>query len=93
MRNKKKTFVKIKSLWFENFGTGVLFGFQRLLSFFRFKTFSINIFLGLGSQKFLGIVWDLVEFLGLGLGSNSENFGIGTGIEFEKFWEWDWDWD
>ena len=70
---------------------------EEFLSFFRFKTFSINIFLGLGSQKFLGIVWDLVEFLGLGLGLglNSENFGIGIGIgiEFENFWDWDWDWD
>ena len=56
-------------------------------------TFSISIFLGLGSQKFLGILWDLVEFLGLGLGLglNSENFGIGIGIEFENFWDWDWD--
>ena len=53
------------------------------------KTFFISIFLGLGSQEFLGIVWDLVEFLGLGLGLNSENFGIGTGIEFENFWDWD----
>ena len=64
-------------------------------SFFRLKTFFISIFLGLGSQEFLGIVWDLVDFLGLGLGLNSENFGIGigTGIEFENFWDWDWDWD
>ena len=65
--------------------------------FFRFKTFSINICLGLGSQKFLGIVWDLVKFLGLGLGLGfySENFGIGIGIgiEFEHFWDWDWAWD
>ena len=30
----KKTFVKIKSLWFENFGTGVLFGFRRISLFF-----------------------------------------------------------
>ena len=60
---------------------------QSQISFFRLKTFFLSIFLGLGSQKFLGIVWDLVEFLGLGL--NSENFGIGTGIEFEKFWDWD----
>ena len=70
---------------------------EEFLSFFRFKTLFINIFLGLGSQKFLGIVWDLVEFLGLGLGLglNSENFGIGIGIgiEFENFWDWDWDWD
>ena len=85
----KISFVKTKTLRFENAGTGVLFGFQRISLFFRFKTFFISIFLGLGSQEFLGIVWDLVEFLGLGL--NSENFGIGTGIEFENFWDWDWD--
>ena len=77
----------------KNTGTGGLFGFQRISLFFRFKTFFIIIFLGLGSQEFLGIVWDLLEFLGLrmGLGLYFENFGIGigTGIEFENFWDWE----
>ena len=103
---KKKSIVKIKSLCFGNAGTGVLFGFQRISLFFLFKTFFIILFLGLESQEFLGIVWDLLEFLGLGvgLGLNSENFGIGTGIEIENFWigngigihsflTLDWDWD
>ena len=43
--------------------------------------------MGLGSQGFLGIVWDLVQILGLGFRLNSENFGIG--FEFDKIWDRD----
>ena len=91
---EKNSFIKIKSLVRERWNR-VFSVYEGFLSFFRLKTLFISIFLGLGSQEFLGIVWDLVEFLGLGLGLglNSENFGIGigTGIEFENFWDWDWD--